>query len=202
MTDQIIEYRRRFDSFLQIIANNLEDMLREYLVNLPRIDRISARAKEPEKFEEKANRKKDDNSLIYNFPLTEIQDQIGARIIVFYRNDIEPVEEIINNYFQHIEEKEITPESNWEFGYFGKHFILALPMDVVPNGIGRDEVPHFFELQIKTLFQHAWSEANHDLGYKPINKLNNDQQRKLAFAAAQAWGADQIFQSLYKELKN
>ena len=68
MTDQIIEYRRRFDSFLQIIANNLEDMLREYLVNLPRIDRISARAKEPEKFEEKANRKKDDNSLIYNFP--------------------------------------------------------------------------------------------------------------------------------------
>ena len=49
-------------------------------------------------------------------------------------------------------------------------------------------MPKFFELQIKTLFQHAWSEAEHDLGYKEDKHLNLDQKRRLAFTSAQAWG--------------
>lgn len=57
----------------------------------------------------------------------------------------------------------------------------------------------FFELQIKTLFQHAWSESEHDLGYKPTTTLSSDQKRRLAFTAAQAWGADQIFDELFKQ---
>jgi putative GTP pyrophosphokinase len=61
-------------------------------------------------------------------------------------------------------------------------------------------VPKVLELQIKTLFQHAWSEANHDLGYKPdLQPLDPDDERKLAFTAAQAWGADQIFDELYRK---
>jgi putative GTP pyrophosphokinase len=58
----------------------------------------------------------------------------------------------------------------------------------------------FFELQLKTLFQHAWSEADHDLGYKPSAELSLDQKRRLAFTAAQAWGADLIFDELYREI--
>ncbi|MCL5802016.1 MAG: hypothetical protein M1283_05805, partial [Gammaproteobacteria bacterium] len=64
-----------------------------------------------------------------------------------------------------------------------------------------DDVPNLFELQIKTLFQHAWAEAEHDLGYKTSNSLTSLQKRKIAFTAAQAWGADQIFDELYRELE-
>lgn len=42
--------------------------------------------------------------------------------------------------------------------------------------IKEDESVAFFELQIKTLFQHAWSEAEHDLGYKPSTVLSSDQK--------------------------
>lgn len=49
-------------------------------------------------------------------------------------------------------------------------------------------------------FQHAWSEANHDLAYKPTGELTDDQQRLFAFTAAQAWGADRIFPELRAEL--
>ena len=53
---------------------------------------------------------------------------------------------------------------------------------------------------MKTLFQHAWSEANHDLGYKPGSApLTSDAKRRLDIPAAQAWGADRIFDELFRE---
>ena len=61
-------------------------------------------------------------------------------------------------------------------------------------------LPGFFELQIKTLFQHAWAEADHDLGYKPGTvPLTSAQRRKIAFTSAQAWGADHMFDELFRE---
>ncbi|MHA1279982.1 MAG: GTP pyrophosphokinase, partial [Candidatus Helarchaeota archaeon] len=56
------------------------------------------------------------------------------------------------------------------------------------------------ELQIKTVYQHAWAAANHDLGYKSEKDLPKDQRRKIAFTAAQSWGADQIFRELAKDI--
>ena len=37
----------------------------------------------------------------------------------------------------------------------------------------RERTPRFFELQVKTLFQHAWSEASHDIAYKPDVPLSS-----------------------------
>ena len=86
------------------------------------------------------------------------------------------------------------------FGYVGRHFILATPEDVVDDNADRSKTPQFFELQVKTLFQHAWSEAEHDLAYKPSEPLTPHQQRQIAFTAAQAWGADEIFEQLHADL--
>jgi putative GTP pyrophosphokinase len=106
----------------------------------------------------------------------------------------------IEKYFRYIESKKIVPESESEFGYEGRHFILFVPEDLIDEALERDASVEFFELQIKTLFQHAWSEAEHDLGYKPSGKLTSDQKRRLAFTAAQAWGADLIFDEMFRQL--
>jgi ppGpp synthetase/RelA/SpoT-type nucleotidyltranferase len=55
----------------------------------------------------------------------------------------------------------------------------------------------FFELQIKTLFQHAWSESEHDLNYKSEEELSFEDKQFIAFSSAQAWGADKIFNDLF-----
>jgi putative GTP pyrophosphokinase len=57
-------------------------------------------------------------------------------------------------------------------------------------------LPPFFELQMKPLFQHAWAEANHNLLYNPTFDFSADQKRKIAFIAAQSWGADMFIEEL------
>jgi len=120
---------------------------------------------------------------------------------VFYTSDVEPMTERILHYHRHIEIAIKEPESEAEFGYFGKHFVLALPDDCIPSGISTELAPRLFELQVRTLFQHAWSEAEHDLAYKPTGGLTADQKRRFAFTAAQAWGADRVFDELRDELE-
>lgn len=192
------EYRQRYEKALRPIAAALQAHVLECFDGQPRIDRICTRAKDVKSFIAKA-KKEEGGKPKYSEPLSQIQDQIGCRIITFFLSDIERIDTVVLKYFRAIEHKDVIPESEWEFGYFGRHYILLLPEDVITDDINRNMAPQVFELQIKTLFQHAWSEAEHDLGYKPGEKsLTSEQKRHLAFTSAQAWGADQIFNELFK----
>ncbi len=121
---------------------------------------------------------------------------------MFYKSDLAVVAEVAERYFRALEREEHVPDSHWEFGYFGLHWIFALPDDVIPADIEKHDVPRFFELQVKTLFQHAWSEASHDVAYKAPTEPSPDQQRRFAYTAAQAWGADRVFEELWRELND
>lgn len=199
MTQLEQSYAERRLKVLIPIAERLEQFLRDCLSDQPRIDRISVRAKDVDRFIEKAAKKIDGRSK-YSDPLNQIQDQIGARVVTFYVEDVPRISNMVEKYFRPIEFKDIVPDSESEFGYFGKHYIMLIPMDVIHEDT--EDSPPFFELQIKTLFQHAWSEANHDLGYKQEGNLTPEQKRKMAFTSAQAWGADLIFNELFKELQD
>jgi putative GTP pyrophosphokinase len=193
-------YRRRHETVLKSLASALVNHMTECFKEQPRIDRISARAKDVSSFLNKAN-KTEKRRRKYSEPLQQIQDQVGARIITFYRSDVDNLDKIVGKYFRAIESRDHVPDSEWEFGYFGRHHILVIPSDVIDDDWDKAMVPEFFELQIKTLFQHAWSEAEHDIGYKEGKKpLNLDQKRRLAFTSAQAWGADRVFDELFKSL--
>lgn len=191
-------YAARREAMLLPLATHLEAHLKGLFDTYPRIDRISVRAKTTERFVMKAE-KQIDGKPKYSDPLNQIQDQLGARIVTFYKSDVDRLTEEVQKYFRYIESRHIVPDSEREFGYEGRHFILFIPRDVFDDTVREDESIPFFELQIKTLFQHAWSEADHDLGYKPSGDLSSEQKRRLAFTAAQAWGADQIFDELYKQ---
>ena len=187
--------------FLQPISELLREYLNERLESYERLDGVHTRAKEPDSFVEKATRLDEaTGSPRYKSPLDDIQDQVGARIVTYFLRDVQPVSETVTKYFKPIEDKWRAPEEDSEFGYFGKHFILFLPTEILAE-FKDYQGPQFFELQIHTLFQHAWAEAEHDLGYKPTSALTPLQKRMIAFTAAQAWGADRIFDEIAGELQ-
>lgn len=164
------------------------------------IDRIDTRAKDIDRFCKKAM-KEDKGQRKYTDPLNQIQDQIGARILVLYLEDMDMLGKRIHDYYSFYEDITKEPENNHEFKYFGRHLILNIPREIREK-YGREKIPVVFELQIKTLFQYAWSECEHDLNYKPYGKeIDNEGQRLLALASAQAWGSDRIFDELIKKSK-
>jgi len=193
------EYGIRYEKQLKPVASALEAYLHEIVRGQPRIDRVVARAKDPSRFLAKAAKIENDVPK-YSDPLTEIQDQIAARIVTLYLSDVERIQLLIAEYFGSIEHKRMEPESSREFGYEGEHYILLLPDEAFPRPLKRSDGPTLFELQIKTVFQHAWSEAGHDLIYKSVIPLTRDHLRRAAFTAAQAWGADLIFDELSAQL--
>jgi ppGpp synthetase/RelA/SpoT-type nucleotidyltranferase len=76
-------YRQRYEAVLKPLATAIEAHLSECFSGEPRIDRITARPKAVDSFMKKAQ------ALVksrpkYCEPLSQIQDQIGARIITFY----------------------------------------------------------------------------------------------------------------------
>lgn len=201
MTDNLGDrYVALYETVLTQCAQRLQTYISSILEDVDRIDSVSARAKTPERFAAKAlKHDPTTKELKYSDPLNQIQDQVGARITVLYLSDVEVIKNVIDHYFHAIEQQSKQPEQDDAFGYFGNHYILRFPDDAVPDG-AEDLAPKFFELQIKTIFQHAWSECHHDIGYKSPRELTALEKRQMAFSAAQSWGADQIFLNLAKSL--
>ncbi len=180
---------------LEKIALALEDQLNAILKNIPHIDRISCRVKGIESFLAKAGKLRPDGSPKYEVPMKEIQDMIGARVVVYYKTDMPSIKEIIKSHFIRVEETKVEPDDVSKFGYEGFHMVCFIPNTIFSSREYPD-VNDFFELQIKTLYQHAWSQSNHGLGYKPGAELSAEDQRMLALIAAQSWGADKVLSEL------
>jgi ppGpp synthetase/RelA/SpoT-type nucleotidyltranferase len=167
----------------------LSNALHEILGTRPRVDQIAVRVKSLDRILEKAQR------MAYKNPLEEVLDQIGTRVVVYYNSDVEPTAQAILTRFRLHEQHVYEAPDPRIFGYQGKHFICYLPPQI--HSCAQSPVD-FFEVQVSTLFQHAWAEAEHELGYKAELPLDYDEKRKIAWAAAQAWGADIIFDEIWR----
>lgn len=97
----------------------------------------------------------------------ELQDLIGIRLILLFKRDITKVSELVENHFLVI--KKYNTEDRLEenqFGYLSIHEIVELPKEwlQIPTLAPFKELK--CEIQIRTLVQHAWSEASQMFQYK------------------------------------
>lgn len=137
----------------------------------------------------------------YTAPLLEVEDQVAGRITVFFLDDVDLVKDRLRRLFGEVEISERHPERVTEFDYEGFHGIYNIPPQSKPTGWGgRSDLPATFELQVRTLFQHAWAEPQHDIAYKPRVRLTFEERREIAWVAASAWGADHAYNLLSKQI--
>lgn len=185
---------------LAALAANLERELRRQVDGVPRIDRVSFRAKGTASFLDKVHERRVEPP--YEDPLIEVEDQVAGRVLVFFISDVEPTRAQAERMFTPVEAIQRRPANYNVFDYESFHAIYSVPPPMKPPGWDdRDDLPRTFELQIRTLFQHAYAEPQHDLAYKPETPPSDDIRRELAWVAASSWGADQALERVRMALE-
>ena len=188
--ERLSELSRMAELLSGLVANSLEGMDHRH------VDRITFRVKASGSFVAKALADPP-----YAQPLEEIEDQIGGRVIVFYTHDVELVRDALLELFTRVEQAFRRPASDDAFGYESHHMICVIP-DHLKTEDWRvvSHMPNTFELQIRTLFMHAYAEPQHDLSYKTVSDLGPTQRREVAWIAASSWGADQALERLWRSM--
>src|SRR5690606_41196731 len=55
---------------------------------------------------------------------------IGARIVVYYKSDVELVRDVIIKYFNSAEHIQVIPDNVMKFGYEGFHMLCFIPSTI------------------------------------------------------------------------
>ena len=139
----------------------------------------------------------------YADPATQMTDLSGIRVVLYSESDVVIASNLISQSFNVDAENSLNQDEllgTNQTGYRSVHFVCDL-------GKGRDALPEFeglanlkFEIQVRTVLQHAWAELSHDRNYKFAGKLPRDLERKLYLYAGLLEIADKGFDALSHDI--
>jgi ppGpp synthetase/RelA/SpoT-type nucleotidyltranferase len=156
---------------------------------------ISARVKTAASLIQKASRP----DRIYH-SLDDITDIIGLRVVTYFEDNIEHVAHLIEKHFAVDWERSIDKrlhEDPSRFGYRSLHYVCRL---IAPSEALVEKFS--FEIQIRTILQHAWAEIEHDLGYKYPEAVPQPVRRRFSRLAGLLEIADAEFVELRKTMES
>lgn len=135
--------------------------------------------------------------------LGEITDLAAVRVILYFGEDVDQVAYLLRREFSVVPALSVDkrePGSPNEFGYQSLHLILEF-------SDARAALPEYgrfagirFEVQLRTVLQHAWAEIEHDIGYKSAIDLPKPVRRRFAMLSALLELADGEFQRIRQGL--
>jgi putative GTP pyrophosphokinase len=127
----------------------------------------------------------------------ELTDLVGLRVITYFEDGVDRVGRLLEAHlpvdFHHSVDKR-KPSADDRFGYRSLHYVCRL----TPDTQAQHEIR--YEIQVRTLLEHAWAEIEHDLGYKSRDSVPAAARRRLNRLAGLLELADQEFVAIRREL--
>ena len=124
--------------------------------------------------------------------LSDITDILGLRVITFYIDDVDKVASAVERLFTIDWDNSVDKRKIHEidsFGYLSLHYICSVP-----------GFPYRFEIQMRTLLQHAWANMDHDTGYKSGVEIPKRYMRNMSRLAGMLELVDDEFSKIRIEL--
>ncbi|OWL95044.1 hypothetical protein CBQ26_13395 [Deinococcus indicus] len=192
-----IIYKKHIDDFTL-----LEATVKSLLSNLisakgHKIHLITSRVKTLESTTEKITRKNKYSSL------EDMTDIIGIRIITFFEKQVDEIAEIIEREFDIDEEnsidkrKSIDPE---KFGYLSLHYVASINHSRMSMPEYQHLTKRKFEIQVRSILQHAWAEIEHSIGYKSRDDVPREIRRTFSQVASLLEVSDKNFNDVGKQI--
>ena len=182
------DYRKQRDDFIKLgdtVHSMLSDIVKELGLTVLTIEH---RVKEEKSLAGKLERKGD----IYG-TFDDVTDILGCRVVCFLSDEIDKIGKKVEETFvidreNSSDKRALIKEDT--FGYLSLHYICTLPYgDKWPDEICGKK----FEIQIRTILQHAWSAIHHDIGYKSDFGVPREIKRQFARLAGLLELADDEF---------
>ena len=198
LKDKIIieEYRKNRNTFFEmgeIVHKKLKEITRE--VGAPCAG-IEHRVKAEQSLAGKLERRGDKINVF-----EDLTDILGARVICFFSDDVYKIGKLVEKHFiidwDNSEDKRRLLKPT-EFGYMSLHYIASLPDDgTLPEEFRGKK----FEIQIRTLLQHAWADIEHDMGYKSEFGVPDEAARSFSKLSCLLEVADDEFVRVRDDMK-
>lgn len=157
-------------------------------------DSVTARVKTWRSLRIKAMRRGTDGEFSYPEPWTDIHDLVGVRVTAYHSNEIPDVLAVLGDSLEVLRTTDKTAETriSGQFGYGSHHLVCRVGEDA-PPGLAPYRGQQF-EVQVRTVLQHAWAEFEHDIRYKSADDVIDPRiDRAFALAAGLIELADQQF---------
>ena len=171
-------------------TNQLKSLVESLLIaNNIKYHIIEHRTKELESLTEKIDRKQLKD-------VSNVTDLSGIRIIVYYQDDIDKIEKIIESNFKIDKENSIDKSKLYksnEFGYLSVHYIASLNNEREKLTEWKSSKNLKAEIQVRTVLQHSWASISHELSYKKGYEIPKQLERKLYRLAGLFELADEEF---------
>lgn len=136
--------------------------------------------------------------------LSDLTDVAATRVTTYFADDVDLIARLIEREFE-IDEGESIDKRIYDepdrFGYLSLHFIVRFSPERLKLSEYRRFVNMRFEIQIRSILQHAWAEIEHDLGYKSSAGAPVNVRRRFARVASLLELADSEFQLIRQSLK-
>ncbi|CAM3840175.1 GTP pyrophosphokinase family protein [Deinococcus frigens] len=159
-----------------------------------KIHNITGRLKRPASLADKLRRKPGRYRT-----LEDVTDLVAVRVITYFESDVAAVSRLLEAHheinWEHSVDKSMMHDPD-RFGYMGVHYVVKVPPGIEQFTPHISEPPQHYEVQIRSILQHAWAEIEHDLGYKNREAVPREVQRRFYRLAGLLEMADEEFMAL------
>lgn len=131
-----------------------------------------------------------------------LKDKLGIRIICAFQEEMAVIDEFLRDYFTILDVE--YKQENLDFDkldYVSNHYDAKINLDINEFKKHSSLANYVFEIQVRTLNQHAWSNTAHSLSYKQEKDLPSNLKRKVYRLLSLYELADDEFSSVNKALK-
>lgn len=151
--------RSKFENLGKAIQTFIKNGLTEYEI----LPDISYRTKDLLSIIKKIKKKQATKEYSYD----HLKDKLGVRIICTYKEDLDKVDEFLKAFFvlKNIEYKKDLLDFD-RLDYLSNHYDACINPNLNQFNDFKDLKDWIFEVQVRTLNQHAWSNTAHSLSYK------------------------------------
>ncbi|ENB2049052.1 hypothetical protein D2H34_000425 [Vibrio fluvialis] len=134
---------------------------------------------------------------------TDIQDLSGIRVVTYVEDEVNQVNQIIEDLFD-IDTRNSSNKSidlgTDRVGYKSVHYVAKLKEDRLGLTEYKQYIDKVFEIQVRTILQHAWAEIEHDRNYKFSGELSTELTRRFKLLAGVLELADSEFNSISRDI--